>query len=77
MLRTSKAIPRTPLEVTMAKLQQAEAEHLRDRVQMKRELDQQHRRASSLEHRYSQVQVTFPSQLTWHQLGGFSIVTLA
>lgn len=55
----------------MAKLQQAEAEHLRDKVQMKRELDQQHRRASSLEHRYSQVQVILPSQLTWHQLGPF------
>lgn len=58
-LHTSKTVPRTPLEVTMAKLQQSEAEHQRDRVQMKRELDQQHKRASSLEHRHTQLQASF------------------
>ena len=56
-LHTARSIPRTPLAVTMAKLQQAEADHLKDRVQMRRELDQQRRRASGLEHRYSQLQV--------------------
>ncbi len=58
-LQTCKAIPRTPLEVTLAKLQQAEAEHLKDKVQTRRDLDQQRRRASSLEHRYTQLQVGF------------------
>ena len=58
-MHTSKAIPRTPLEVTMAKLHQSEAEHQRDRVQMKRELDQQRKQASSLDHRYAQLQANF------------------
>lgn len=56
-LTTGKSIPRTPLAVTMAKHQQAEAEFLKERVQLKREVDQQRKRASGLEHRYSQLQV--------------------
>ncbi len=54
---SGKSIPRTPLAVTMAKHQQAEAEFLKERVQLKREVDQQRKRASGLEHRYSQLQV--------------------
>jgi len=43
--------------VTMAKHQQAEAGFLKEKVQLKREVDQQRKRASGLEHRYSQLQV--------------------
>lgn len=59
-LRAGKTIPRTPLAITMAKLQQAEADHTKERVQMRRDFDFHRRKASSLEHRYNQLQAKPP-----------------
>lgn len=56
-LHTSRSIPRTPLAVTLAKLEQAESQHLKDKVQMRRHLDQQRKDASQLQHRHAQLQV--------------------
>lgn len=55
-LHTSKSVPRTPLAMSLAKLQQSEEAWRKERVQLRRETDQQRKRNSALDHRISQLQ---------------------
>lgn len=60
LLTKSGTVPKTPLAVSMARLQQTEEQLQKDRIQARRELDAQRKKSSNLEHRYSQLQVRSP-----------------
>ena len=57
LFRAAKSVPRTPLAMSQAKLQESEEAWLKERVSLRRELDSQRKRAGALEHRQSQLQV--------------------